>query len=540
MTVEQWTTQEFTFHDEAACHSVVCGISAEFTGPHGQIIRREAFWDGGDTFKIRFAPTELGEWKYQIAGLASGTENGTIDCIPYSGPYAIYQHGFLRVADHKQHLCYADGTPFFWLGDTHWQFATEERWDESNNPRYESQFRGVVDKRLSQGFSVYQCNLYFIRDGGPFEHAEVPFLEKDGSFEANLHLFRDNLDLKIGYLADQGMVTAAGLTWHDQILKPGGIEYYRMAARYVYARYGSYPWVWTLAGEVGGYYGMDTRKILVDAWNVVAHDIVNMDDYHHLRTVHYTNERPFADYYQDEDWLDFTLNQSGHGDYPIDYRAITAYRKKYPNRPFVEGESMYENILTLEPNGRRRATAEMVRRVAYITLQSGGCGYTYGAQGLWFMQWDEQKELPKGGLHFGSYDPWYVGLDYPSADDMGRMRRFYEEIGWAQLRPLPEEEFGVSGSGSLVVSLRSEDMKLLYTPFVTADQERNTVVSYFAATNVYPLVIQLPEGKNYRVRWFHPENGTWTDVGNVRVQGKWWKSPAKTDDRDMLLVLNTL
>lgn len=71
----------------------------------------------------------------------------------------------MRVGPQGRYRTYADGTPFFWLGGTHWTFVTEEKWDESNGPRYDSQFRAVVDRRVEQKFNVWQCNF---RDGKDF------------------------------------------------------------------------------------------------------------------------------------------------------------------------------------------------------------------------------------------------------------------------------------------------------------------------------------------------------------------------------------
>ena len=37
-----------------------------FTGTSGRRIRREAYWDGGNTYRIAFAPTEIGMWSYRL------------------------------------------------------------------------------------------------------------------------------------------------------------------------------------------------------------------------------------------------------------------------------------------------------------------------------------------------------------------------------------------------------------------------------------------------------------------------------------------
>ena len=49
-----------------SCLLYTSEIWAEFTGSSGRVIRREAYWDGGRTYCVSFAPTELGVWNYVI------------------------------------------------------------------------------------------------------------------------------------------------------------------------------------------------------------------------------------------------------------------------------------------------------------------------------------------------------------------------------------------------------------------------------------------------------------------------------------------
>ena len=65
---EIWRPVVLTF--ESACSFdnpfLDVEIWAEFTGSSGRVIRREAYWDGGRTYCVSFAPTELGAWNYVI------------------------------------------------------------------------------------------------------------------------------------------------------------------------------------------------------------------------------------------------------------------------------------------------------------------------------------------------------------------------------------------------------------------------------------------------------------------------------------------
>ena len=539
MIVKQWCSTELEFHETQGSHSVVCGIDAVFTAPSGRKIYREAFWDGEDLYKIRFTPTELGEWKYTVKGLHKGEETGSLSCVSYDGELPIYKHGFLKVEPEGKYLCHADNTPFLWLGDTHWEFVAEERFHESNDPRFDSQFKAIVDRRAEQEFNVYQCNFHVSMNGGWFGNGEPYFIQMEDEYEPNLMLLRDNLDEKMAYLAEKGFCIAIGFSWGSSILLPGAVDYYKMAARYLTARYGSYPVIWTLAGESGGY-DTEKRKLFLDGWRKIALETEKWDGYHHLQTTHYTNERPFASYYNEEPWFDFTLNQAGHGDYPIDCRPFKEHRKKYPDKPFVEGESMYEYILTLEPNGRRRATPAMLRRVAYMAMQCGGCGYTYGCQGMWFLQWDESSD-EKAAVGFGSNEPWYKGIDYPGAYQMKYFKKFYESIDWYKLEPVSADLLEVGTNGRAVITLHKEDLEALFMPCVSADKERKTIAAYFSDGNRYPIGIHELTQKKYKAQWFFPQNGTYQVIEEeIMPEGGVWFSPVKPNDEDAVLLLTSI
>lgn len=536
MNFVQWRCGELEFRDAKAAHTIPSGIEGIFTAPSGRTIRREAFWDGEDCWKIRFAPTELGAWTYTVSGLSSGETSGTLTCVPYEGDLPLYRHGFLKVGPRGKYLCHDDNTPFFWLGDTHWQFAVLERWNESNDPRFDSQFRAIVDRRFQQKFNVYQCNFHCEMDGGRMSGGVRYFRETENGLEPNLDFLKNDLDQKMAYLADHGFCIAAGFTWFFGVLLPGGRDFYRAAARYLIARYGAYPMIWTLAGEVGGYSAAQ-RNDLIDGWREVALEIEQRDGYHHLQTAHYTNERPFAEYYQEESWFDFTMNQAGHGDYPIDSRPYREHRKKHPSKPFIESESLYENVLTLECNGRRRATPAMLRRVAYLTLQNGGCGYTYGVQGMWHIQWDE-PDLSQPDLGFGSCEPWYRGIDYPGADQMTYFREFYESIGWHRLSPLDPSCFATDTEGAVVVTFSDEDLQALFMPSVSADEDMKTIVAYYAETNRYQLGLRTLIQPRYKAQWFFPADGTYQLISeDIRPQNGVWFAPVKPCAEDAVLLL---
>lgn len=532
MNAEQWrpVILEYTSGLEVQNPFLDIVITAEFTGPSGRKITREAYWDGGNSYKVSFAPPELGRWSYVVTapeGTGLNGLRGSLQCVPYSGELPIYKHGFIKVAGPGSYLAYDDDTPFFWLGDTHWAFVSGERWDESNHPQMDSMFRGMVDRRCQQGFTVYQTNLrpeaffggtHYWEDGQEGRLPDVKF-------------YQDEVDKRMEYIADKGLVNALGLAWFMSGLQ--GLDTMKGLARYIIARYGGYPMVWTLAGEVAGYYP-ETREACINAWREVARLIEKLDDgCGTLQTAHYTNERPFADYYQDETWFDFTLNQAGHGDFVISAKDFLEHREKHPNKPFVEGEAMYEFVYTLEENGGRTADAATVRRAAYTAMQCGACGYTYGAQGIWDTVW-EKPEKPN---YKNAFNPlgvtWYEAVDGIAAVQMGYMRGFYEKYHFERLRPAGQC-YQVKGSEA------DNGPFDMFKPLISASHDMDTVIVYFNTYTRSPEAqIRYLKNKPYRMAWFDPRTGgeAVLEQAAVPVDGR-LDMPERPTGEDWLLVLS--
>ncbi|WP_052226509.1 apiosidase-like domain-containing protein [Microbacterium mangrovi] len=458
-------------------------VTVEFRGPGDRVITRPAFWDGGSTWRVRFAPPAPGEWRYiateahSVEGLHAVT--GTVTARGDVGDTLNQRQGFLEISSDGRHLCDSDGTPFFWLADTHWRFAWE-RWDEANKSGWSSQFRDTVDLRVRQGFTVYQSNLM---------SWDPPHPWTDGDYSSMApEYFRDIIDPRMAYIAESGLVNALGLAWHDAAdTDSDGLV---RLARYVVARYGCHPIVWTLGGEVAGY-EPDLRDHRIRVWREVALAIQAADDYHHPITAHLTTERPLASYYQDEDWLSFTLNQLGHGDLDMRAHHWADHLAAHPGRPMVEGEAFYEGLRSVEYTGRRVVTDVMVRQVAYRAIQSGCCGYSYGAQGCWNGAWDDaEAQMMWGEL------PWYEGVDLAGAGQLGYLRRLYESLNWWELRPAHDLLLPSSSINST-----------FFPPLVTADEERRTILVYFAEAHRWGAnagTLRGLQSTAYRLEWFDP------------------------------------
>lgn len=468
-----------------------------FKGPNGEEIKLLAFWDGENTWVLRFAPVSVGTWTYTIESTdAENTDfsgEGSVECVPYEGELDMYKHGFLKVSEDKDYLEHADGTPFFWLGDTHWTFVTEERFDESNCPKYKSQFKACVDKRVDQKFTVYQCNF---RDGkvNGFFGRNIDFMhETENGFIPNIEEFKNNADPKMKYLADKGLYIAVGYAWGFDMENNGenACERYKKFAKYVAARYGAYPVAWTLAGELPGYMG-DLEKN-AELWNQVAKEGEKWSAYNNLQSAHLACSRPFPKIYENESWFDFAMSQAGHGDFSMDQKMYMEFKEMYKGHPVLESEATYEGATSNEYTSRV-IPAEMMRRLAYLIMQNGGCGYTYGCNGIWELQ----IEAGVGGIGWGDM-AWWDGLELPGADQLTIFRDFYESVNWATLKPL-SDDVAVTKCFFMETDTRT---KISFT----GNKDLTTIVGYMSETSMRAFEIRGVSGKAYKMWFMDPGTG---------------------------------
>ena len=96
-------------------------VTATFTAPSGATRTVRGFWDGGNTFRVRYTPMEVGTYTYVIAsntGDPGLTQNGMLQV----GSVTAGNHGFLR-RDHQRrhHFRYDDNTRYFMFGQTYYE-----------------------------------------------------------------------------------------------------------------------------------------------------------------------------------------------------------------------------------------------------------------------------------------------------------------------------------------------------------------------------------------------------------------------------------
>lgn len=516
-TGQQWQVVEITFASSKTytnpCQDV--DMSVTFIGPGSTAITRPAFWDGGNVWKVRFAPTVVGTWNYStVCTDASNSglhqQSGVIQVSAYSGNLAIYKKGFLKVSPDKRRMVYNDGTPFFWLGDTHWQMPDFERDNECNyGDGCGSEFKHIVKDRMQKGYTVYQTYPDAgMSDGGGNAHVAIWWTTN--YTQLNPAAFQQYFDPKMKYLADSGFVVALGCGVHYNTTEAVGLAGLKLFAKYMVARYAAYPIVWITAQEV------DIKPEEQAIWYAVAQTIDSLDGYKHPLTGHMNSNNYI---WGTETWHTWFAEQGGHGPTRT-YRDQAFYKGFWnyvPMQPFLEAEAKYEDV---NCGGLNDAIDDRV--AAYKSIQCGGLGFTYGVSGVWAMKWD--VGVP-GWDSFSAY-PWYVGVDAPGSTSMKYLKQFYSSFAWNDLVP----RFGDNAWCSFTTP---ESAVISSSP----DALRFVVYFYGSGTATGTLK-NMVAAKTYIARWFDPNTGKNILISNtINPASQSWGIPAKPDSNDWVLLV---
>jgi hypothetical protein len=279
----------------------------------GRAWRVPAYWSGENEWRVRFAPPAAGEYVYRTICTAKddvdlhGLE-GTLSAQPYQGSNSLLRHGPLMVSGTKRYLEHQDGTPFFWLGDTWWMgLAKRLTWPDG--------FQALAANRRERGFTVIQLVMGMFPliesefDNRCDNEAGYPWEKGYASLRPS---YFDMADLRIQWLVHIGLVPCIFACWGYYLLHMG-VENSKKMWRYLIARYGAYPVVWTLAGEATSAFYVDDREaasaLLKEGWTEVGAYVKATDPYHHPLTIH--PAKTSRECVHDAAILDFDMLQTG-------------------------------------------------------------------------------------------------------------------------------------------------------------------------------------------------------------------------------------
>ena len=249
--VPQWSTYEITLAATGSYTNPYANgpsLNATFTGPAGATKSVSGFWDGGNTFKVRFTPTAQGAWTYTTRSGDQGL-NGSGGTINATAP-SDGQHGFLRVdPNYRTSFVWDDGTRYFMMGQTCYDWIQAALVNDN--------WKIMVDKSLAHGMSKIRFNVYAQGHYGNVHASDYPdAYPYAGSSTSpdrdhlNIAYWR-KLDEMVQFLSSKGMVADLIVTSPYRNGRVFGThEQNDRFVKYVVSRYAAYPNVtWCLVNE---------------------------------------------------------------------------------------------------------------------------------------------------------------------------------------------------------------------------------------------------------------------------------------------------
>ncbi|HEU0011375.1 MAG TPA: DUF4038 domain-containing protein [Verrucomicrobiae bacterium] len=524
-TVATYERFEAAFESATAYSNPVqeASLIAAFTSPQGEKFTVPGFWDGGKNWRARFLPTRPGKWKFETTcsdkankGLHGQTGEFTANVALTNTPLA--RHGPIRVANDGRYFEHADGTPFFWLGDTAWNGALL-----STGPEWEQ----YIKERTRQRFSVVQFVTTQWRASPEGDVNKQTAFTGSDRITINPAFFQ-RLDEKVDALNKAGLVAAPVLLWAiagggNSKVNPGNSlpdDQAALLARYMVARWSGSAVAYLLAGDA------DYRGEKSEKWKKIGRAVFN-DIAHGPVSMHPGGMQWVWKEFIDEKWYNFVGYQSGHGDNTNTLEWMisgpsTEDWMKLPHKPFVNLEPPYENHLAY--HSKKPHTPESVRRAVYWSLlNTPTAGVTYGGHGVW--GWDDGTKAPTDHAGTGTPLPWKQALTMPGAEQMALLHDFFDSIEWWKLRPAPAVIRNNPGAGApakYFAAAKSDDRNLCVV-YVPEDRTVEVLMSLIPSSPV--------------VSWFNPrriETNTINAVGVVTSDTIQFPTP---DVGDWLLLL---
>jgi len=495
-----WTRFEAAFRSEKTYDNPLQQVElrVRFVSPSGKERTVLGFWDGGQTWRVRFSPDEEGEWKYSTAAgessdKALNDQRGSFSCVAYKGDHPLYAHGAIHLSPDRYDLVHADGEPFFWLADTAWNgalLAAPQDW------------KTYLAERRAKRFTAIQFVITQWRAARADRDGNVAFTGKEKI--AVQPAFFQRLDGYFDQTNEAGLVALPVLLWAirgDE--NPGWFlpeDQAVLLVRYMVARYGAHEVIWILAGD-GNYNGEAAKR-----WHTIGREGLKFNP-GRLTTVHPGGMQWPWDGFRDQAWLDILMYQSGHGNDANSRRwncigpPATKWREE-PRRPIVNAEINYEGHLSYQE--RKPFTDYEVRRAAYWSLLASPItGVTYGAHGIW--SWQEKPGVPPAHDGTGEARPWNEAIQFPGSAHLRIMRSLFDRLPWWELRPADE-----------IVLERPEDPTFLHYVKAARTTSGEWAVVY-APDNPGVTLDAKAFGGPVEGLWFDPRTGKYSKTIPVPV-----------------------
>lgn len=458
-----------------------------------------------------------------------------ISCAPFTTWVAVLAIGTtavsaaqlpkLRVSENQRFLVTADGMPFFWLGDTAWElFHRASREDAIV----------YLNQRARQGFTVVQAVALAELDGlnTPNAYGHKPLIEgdparpdlKDGAGYWN------HVDFIVAEANKRGIYVGLLPTWGDKWNKKWGVgpEIFTPANAAVYGewlgrRYRDAGIIWILGGDRP--IESDTHKEITRA---MARGLRNGDGGMHLMTWHPSGGGTSAQWFHDDDWLDFNMRQNGHvTEFTGRYDQTRVDYGRKPIKPVLDGEPIYEDHpVSFDAKKFGHSTAADVRRPLYWDLFSGAFGHTYGHHSVWQF-WVPGRQPVNNPLM-----TWREALEQRGAAQMQHAKNLL--LSRPFLSRVPDDSLLVAHTVPTAVPGAGR-----YRFAATRDQDGSYAMVYAPVGRSFRVRMETVSGTRVKAWWFDPRTGSAESIGEFSNKGERAFTPPQPGEQlDWVLVLD--
>ncbi|MGD1085450.1 MAG: glycoside hydrolase family 140 protein [Verrucomicrobiota bacterium] len=429
----------------------------------------------------------------------------------------------IQVSPNGRYFVKADGTPFFWLGDTAWSIF--------NHPKPEDVDLYLND-RAAKGFTVIQgvLALWDYRNRANPD-GQLPFV--NGDLGQVNEAFYKNVDSILDKVESRGMYMAILPFWHKNSATMLGTgdnpEKMKAYCKFLAQRYAKRNVFWILGGDASamGAQGTTIQHVtdleaegLMEGAKAAGVDKI-------LISYHPTGRQSSSFWYQERPWLSFNSIQSGHFIRTTNFRLVGDDYAKTPVKPTLDMEPGYENItdglMTNTPTAVR-ISANDVRRSAYLAVFAGAAGHTYGC-GEVYEFWSSAR----GGIvaRWGSGLDWHESLKLPASGQVQYLRYLIES------RPMliraPDQSL-IVGAVSTLATERLEAMR---------GSDGSYAFVFTPTGKPFTVDVTKLSGQTLRCWWYDTRTGRATLLGEMPREGsREFTPPSGGAGNDWVLVLD--
>jgi len=429
-------------------------------------------------------------------------------------------------------LQHADGTPFFYLGDTAWELF--HRLNREDADQY-------LTDRAKKGYTVIQAVALAELDGHtvPNAYGHLPLEDYDPARPAIkdglANDYWDHVDYIVNKANDLGMyigfLPTWGRYWHEgsgvkdnqPLFDAVNAEKY---GEFLGARYRDRQIIWILGGDRN--VENDVQKEIIRA---MARGLKKGDGGNHLISFHPRGGGGSSQYFHADNWLDFNMRQNGHNaDYTGIYSKTADDYALEPVKPVFDGEPLYEDH-PVSFNAARlgHSISSDVRRALYWNLFSGAFGHTYGHHSVWQMYDAAKGRQPINNPLMS----WQEAINQPGAVQMMYGRLLMESRPF--LTRIPDQTIIVASN--VPTAMPGEGR---YRFVATRDEAGTYAMVYAPVGREFSVRMDVIKGNRITAWWYNPRNGKATKIGTFTSDRKerTFVPPDKGEMIDWILVLD--